>query len=451
MRRGFGFAESLLVSLIALASLATLFAQAQSCYQFIPVDPCVAGRVQRLTAQNQRLVAANFNVKVCPDGVGFCYSTTTDAFGNYAMLMHGAHQGRFWFYAWNDSSNWGSSTQSASSVSVFVYGCDPADGCPTNTVNPVSAPRPTPPGLVAPAANSKIPNNQLVTFQWTPESDPLRQSPNWPIVYDVYEAVNGGSETAIASNVSCCSRQVAAGVVAPTGGSVSWRAVAKMNTKVGAPGDPYYQTSSNKFSFTISPPDDFSIAVLPSSATMYAGTSTPIAISTTIVSGVTQTINLSVSGLPSGVTGFFHPNPIMAGESSTLTLTAVGNAPSATATFDVIGSGAVVTRSATPRPSLTVVANTFSLSVKPSSQSVDPGQSTTYTIASGLVSGLAQTISLSVSGLPSGATGAPNPSAVAAGQNSTLVLSTTSTTAPGTYLFSVLGTGRQALSPRPVL
>jgi len=56
------------------------------------------------------------------------------------------------------------------------------------------------------------------------------------------------------------------------------------------------------------------------------------------LNGSTQTIALSVSGLPTGVTGSFNPGSVTAGASSTLTLTAAASAPAATATFTVTGA-----------------------------------------------------------------------------------------------------------------
>jgi len=52
---------------------------------------------------------------------------------------------------------------------------------------------------------------------------------------------------------------------------------------------------------------DFSIAVSPSSATVAAGQSTNYNVTSTALNGSTQSIALSVSGLPTGVTGSFNP------------------------------------------------------------------------------------------------------------------------------------------------
>ncbi|HEU4733785.1 MAG TPA: proprotein convertase P-domain-containing protein [Kofleriaceae bacterium] len=93
--------------------------------------------------------------------------------------------------------------------------------------------------------------------------------------------------------------------------------------------------------------NDFSISVSPASQTVNAGSSVSYTVSTAVTSGAAQTVNLSIAGLPSGVTANFNPTSVTAGGSSTLTLTAASTAASTTATFTVTGSGASATHTAT--------------------------------------------------------------------------------------------------------
>ncbi|TMF81437.1 MAG: metallophosphoesterase family protein [Chloroflexi bacterium] len=105
------------------------------------------------------------------------------------------------------------------------------------------------------------------------------------------------------------------------------------------------------------------------------------------------------------------------------------------ATFDV----QTYTFGAPPPPS-----NDFSISASPASLSLSAGQGGTTTISTVVTSGSAQTVSLSLSGLPAGATGSFNPSAVTAGGSSTLSISTASSTPGGSYTLTVTGTGTTA-------
>jgi hypothetical protein len=84
----------------------------------------------------------------------------------------------------------------------------------------------------------------------------------------------------------------------------------------------------------------------------------------------------------------------------------------------------------------------FSLSATPSSQSVTPGQSTSYTVTATPLNGYTGTVNLTVSGCPTNSTCTLNPTSLTlppAG-NSTLSVQTSSSTPPGTYTLTVKGT-----------
>src|SRR2546426_4103073 len=90
------------------------------------------------------------------------------------------------------------------------------------------------------------------------------------------------------------------------------------------------------------------------------------------------------------------------------------------------------------------VSDDFSISASPSSVTTLQGQSVTSSITTALVSGSAQTVTLSASGLPAGTTATCNPSAVTAGGSSTLTMATASSTPVGSYSITVTGTGSSA-------
>jgi len=92
----------------------------------------------------------------------------------------------------------------------------------------------------------------------------------------------------------------------------------------------------------------------------------------------------------------------------------------------------------------TAGTNDFSMAVSPTSGSVNPGSSLTATVSTTLTSGAAQTVTLSASGLPSGATASFSPASVSSGSSSTLTLATASTTPAGTYTVTITGTGASA-------
>src|SRR2546425_1204396 len=79
----------------------------------------------------------------------------------------------------------------------------------------------------------------------------------------------------------------------------------------------------------------------------------------------------------------------------------------------------------------------FTLSASPSSQTVAPSRSTSYSVTISPTGGFSGQVTLSVSGLPSGATGkfTPNPATA----SSTLSVTTSKSTPAGTYTLKVTG------------
>ncbi|GAB3827088.1 M4 family metallopeptidase [Dactylosporangium cerinum] len=86
--------------------------------------------------------------------------------------------------------------------------------------------------------------------------------------------------------------------------------------------------------------------------------------------------------------------------------------------------------------------NDFSLAASPASGSVNPGSSVTSTVTATLTNGAAQTVALTASGLPSGATASFSPASInSAGGTSTLTIATSASTPSGTYAVTITGTG----------
>jgi hypothetical protein len=83
----------------------------------------------------------------------------------------------------------------------------------------------------------------------------------------------------------------------------------------------------------------------------------------------------------------------------------------------------------------------FAITASPTTLTVAQGGTGTATIGTAVVSGSAQTVSLSASGTPSGTTATFNPASVTAGGSSTLTLNVGATTAAGSYPITVTGTG----------
>jgi uncharacterized membrane protein len=92
---------------------------------------------------------------------------------------------------------------------------------------------------------------------------------------------------------------------------------------------------------------DFGVAAAPASATVVAGQSTTYTVTVSSRGGFAGSVTLSATGLPSGATASFVPNPVRAPGSSTLTVRTTATATRGTFTLTISGtSGSVVRRTA---------------------------------------------------------------------------------------------------------
>jgi uncharacterized membrane protein len=147
--------------------------------------------------------------------------------------------------------------------------------------------------------------------------------------------------------------------------------------------------------------------------------------------GFAGNVNLSVSGLPNGVTASFSPNPTTS-PISTMTLTATSAVPVGQYTFTVTGTSG--TQTATTTNTLAIYAPSFTLS-GPGSMTLGQGSSSTGYVNINAQYGFSGSVHLSLSGLPSGVTASfsPNPTT----GNSILTLAATSAAAAGQFALTI--------------
>jgi len=190
---------------------------------------------------------------------------------------------------------------------------------------------------------------------------------------------------------------------------------------------------------------DFSIGANPSTLSVAQGSSGTSTISTAVTSGASQTVFLSATGQPTGVTIGFNPSSVTTGGSSTMTA-AVGSATTpGTYPITITGTGSTATHTTTV--SLTVnpaPPSDFSIGASPSSLTIAQGGSATATISTAVVTGSTQTVNLSASGQPAGVSVSFNPASVTTGGSSVMTVSVGSGVATGGYTITVTGTGTTA-------
>lgn len=88
--------------------------------------------------------------------------------------------------------------------------------------------------------------------------------------------------------------------------------------------------------------NDFSMGLNPASGTVQQGASVSTTVTTNTTTGNAQSVALTASGLPAGVTASFNPATVQSGQSSVLTLTATANAAPGASTVTVKGQGSTL-------------------------------------------------------------------------------------------------------------
>jgi uncharacterized membrane protein len=180
----------------------------------------------------------------------------------------------------------------------------------------------------------------------------------------------------------------------------------------------------------------FTISASVGSGGIIQGTTLQDTITVTPLTGFTGSVTLSASGMSSGVTASFLPNPTTS--SSILTLTASNSANIVGSTVLITGTDGTQTANTIIGVYIIAAPQSFSLGATPSSLTIAPGNSGTSTISVTDQGGFTGNVNLAASGLPNGVTAlfTPNPTTGI----SALALSASSSAATGTYNATITGT-----------
>ncbi len=219
---------------------------------------------------------------------------------------------------------------------------------------------------------------------------------------------------------------------------------------------------------TFTATNDFSISASPTTVSIQRGNSGTSTISTSVLAGSAQTINLTVAGVPSGATTSFNPASVNAGSSSTLTVN-TGTAAAGNYVLIVTGTEGSITHttsvsiSVTQAPAITSAASTtFAIGAAGSFTVTATGSpAPTFSETGTLPSGVSFSTAGVLSGTPAAGTGGTYPITITASngtspnatQNFTLTVSqgpaitsanSTTFTAGTAGSFSVTATGSPA-------
>jgi subtilase family serine protease len=191
-------------------------------------------------------------------------------------------------------------------------------------------------------------------------------------------------------------------------------------------------SSTTTIALTVVVPS-FSLSSSPSILTVARTGSGSSSISVAGQNGFSSSVNLSVSGLPSGVTVIFSPTATT--NTSKVTFTVNSSAPGGTYPLTIKGVSAGLSNTTTI--GLTVVVPSFSLSSSPSSLTIARTSNGSSIISVAGLNGFSGSVSFAVLGLPTGLTPVFSPSSTTA--KTSLTFNASSTVTPGTYTALVIG------------
>lgn len=194
-------------------------------------------------------------------------------------------------------------------------------------------------------------------------------------------------------------------------------------------------TGTFSLSLTVTPSSTFTIAVNPTSIGLVQGNSAKVTVTLASIGNFTGTVNVSVSGLPPGLTGTLSRGTTAT--TLTLMLTASSVAVAGSSTVNVIGTSGSVTQTASIALTISGVPS-FSLSATPAALSVAPGASATGSVAIAPLNGFTSPVTFTASGLPKGVTAQFG--AVGSNLATTLTFAASASAAPGTATVTITGT-----------
>jgi pseudomonalisin len=182
----------------------------------------------------------------------------------------------------------------------------------------------------------------------------------------------------------------------------------------------------------------------PTAATnLSVGSTATVPVSITPSGGFNSNVTLSVSGLPSGVTGAFSPASVngTAANTSNLTLAASQSANAGAFSVTVTAAGGGITKTVTFN--LTVLAPSFAITLAGPVPALTVGGHTAISLSVTPTGGFHSLVALTASGLPPGVTASFSPATLAPATtaSTTLTLIATTLAKPGTYSLTVSAAG----------
>jgi subtilase family serine protease len=187
------------------------------------------------------------------------------------------------------------------------------------------------------------------------------------------------------------------------------------------------------------PSPDFTLAASPASQSVNQGITANYTVTLTALNGFANSVTFSISSLPAGAAATFTPASLTGSGTSALAISTTASTPIGNYPLTITGTDGVLNHTASI--TLVVTAPDFSLTATPAQQTVVAGNTANYTATVGALNGYTGTVSLSVSGLPAGASPVFTPASITNSGSSALAIATTLGTTPiGSYPLVITAT-----------
>jgi serine protease len=182
---------------------------------------------------------------------------------------------------------------------------------------------------------------------------------------------------------------------------------------------------------------DFAVNASPASLSVPQGGTAKVSVSATL-KGTPDSIALTVSGAPAGMTATYEATPVTSGTSTKLDITVAGNVTTGTYRLTLTGSGTSTVHSKIVNVTV-VVPNNFSLTA--ADTSLQQGKTASVAVPTAVLAGVSDRVHLSTSRLPNGVTASFAPSTVSTGATANLTLRASATATLGQVTITISGAG----------
>ncbi len=189
---------------------------------------------------------------------------------------------------------------------------------------------------------------------------------------------------------------------------------------------------TNASNSVTSPPPaaDFTLSASPSTLTLTAGAmGQGISVSATALNGFTGSVSVSLSGLPAGVTAAPSTLTLTPGTAQNVTLTALASAAAGMATITFTGTSGTLSHTAMVALTVTAAAPPpdFTLTLSPTNLGLTAGASgQAVSVTATALNGFTGSVSVSLTGLPTGVTASPSTLTLTPGTAQNLTLTAAS-------------------------